>query len=212
MHKYTEEQKEFLIANNYGKSAKELVEIFNKKFGTTLTARNIKTFRGNHKLNSGLTGRFEKGHKSWNKGKKWAEFMSKEGQANSSKTTFKKGNTPANSDPVGTEKWKSSHSNRDDEGFLYVKIQDKKGRFNWKQKHRLIWEEAYGPIPKGHKVIFLDGDRHHIELSNLALVSNSQMLIMNRNNLIYEEKELTESGILISKVIDKVNKVQSERL
>lgn len=211
-NKYTKEQKEFLITNNYMRTAKDLTDMFNEKFGTNLTTTNIKNFRSNNKIKSGLTGRFEKGQISWNKGKTWDEFMSKEGQANSRKTTFKKGHTPVNSDTVGTEKWKSSHSNRDDEGFLYVKIQDKKGRFNWKQKHRLIWEEVYGPIPKGYKLIFLDGDRHHIELNNLALVSNSQMLIMNKNNLIYEEKELTKIGINIAKVKDKVNKVKNERL
>lgn len=212
MNKYTKEQREFIINNNYMKPAKELAEMFNKQFGTNITASNIKTFRGNNKLNSGLTGRFEKGNIPMNKGKKWEEFMSEQGQANSRRTCFKKGNTPANSDPVGTEKWKSSHSDRDDEGFLYVKVQDKKGRLNWKQKHRLIWERAYGPIPKGYKVIFLDGNRHHIELSNLALVSNSQMLILNKNNLIYDEQELTKVGINIAKVKDKVNKIKNDRL
>ena len=62
MNKYTKEQKEFLINNNYMKTAKELAEMFNKKFKMNLTPQNIKTFRGNHKLNSGLTGRFEKGN------------------------------------------------------------------------------------------------------------------------------------------------------
>jgi len=38
------------------------------------------------------------------------------------------------------------------------------------------------------------------------------MLIMNKNNLIYEEKELTKIGINIAKVKDKVNKVKNERL
>lgn len=62
MNKYTKEQKEFLINNNYMKTAKELAEMFNKKFKMNLTPQNIKNFRGNYKLNSGLTGRFEKGN------------------------------------------------------------------------------------------------------------------------------------------------------
>lgn len=210
MPKYTQEQKQFLIEHNYMTPAKELAAMFNKKFGTNLTDKNIKGFRRNNKLNSGLTGRFEKGHIPMNKGKKWDEFMSKDAQEKSKKTTYKKGNTPANAVPIGTEKWKSNHKNRNDEGFLYVKVQDKKGRFNWKQKHRLLWEQAYGPIPKGYKVIFLDGDRHHIELNNLALVSNSQMLIMNKNKLIYDKKELTEVGINIAKIKDKKNKLRKK--
>ena len=205
MIKYTEEQKEFLINNNYLTPAKDLAAMFNKKFGTCLTANNIKTFRGNNRLNSGLTGRFEKGQKSWNKGKKWEDFMSEEAQVNCRKTTFKKGNKSWNCDPIGTEKWKSSKKNKNDEGFLYVKVQDGTKQNNWKQKHRLIWEEAHGPIPKGYKVIFKDGNRHNITLDNLALVSNSQMLILNRHNLIFDNQELTESGINIAKVMDKVN-------
>lgn len=208
LRKYTKEQEQFLIENNYGRYSNELADMFNKRFGTSITARNIKTFRGNHKLNSGLTGRFEKGNISFNKGKKWKDFMSKEGQANSRKTTFKKGNKSWNCDPIGTEKWKSPHKSRRDEGFLYVKVQDGTKQHNWKQKHRLIWEQAYGPIPKGYKVIFKDGNRHNIVLDNLALVSNSQMLILNRNNLIFEEQELTEVGINIAKVMDKTNKLK----
>lgn len=62
MIKYTKEQREFIIANNYMKTAKELANMFNKEFGTNITAVNIKTFRHNNHLNSGLTGRFEKGN------------------------------------------------------------------------------------------------------------------------------------------------------
>ena len=206
MRKYSKEQEQFLIENNYGRYSNELAEMFNKKFGTSITARNIKTFRGNRGLNSGLTGRFEKGQVSWNKGKKWNDYMSEEGQTNSRKTTFKKGNKSWNCDPIGTEKWKNDHASKShSEGFLYVKVQDGTRHNNWKQKHRLIWEEAYGPIPKGYKVIFKDGNRHNIVLDNLALVSNSQMLILNNNNLIFDNQKLTEAGINIAKVIDKVN-------
>lgn len=201
-----DEQKDFLLNNYLGIGNAELTNLINKKFKTNFTTNQIKTYKNNHHLNSGLTGRFEKGSVPFNKGKKWSEFMTEEGMKNSSKTWFKKGHDPANMDKIGTEKWKLSHNQRDDEGFLCVKIQDKKGRYNWKQKHRLIWEEAYGKIPKGYKVIFKDGDRHHIELDNLALVSNSEMLILNKRKLIYDKKELTESGIVLAKYIDAVNK------
>ena len=205
MRLLTEEQHNWLINNYKGICNLELTNMLNRKFNTTFTIKQIKGYKNNHHLDSGLTGQFVKGQISWNKGKKWNEFMSKEGQHNSRKTCFKKGNNPANMDPVGTEKWKCSHSKRDDEGFLYVKIQDKHGRFNWKQKHRVIWEQAYGEIPKGYKVIFKDGNRHNIMLDNLALVSNAEMLILNQNNLIFEEKELTDTGINIAKVINKAN-------
>lgn len=197
MIKYTEEQKDFIIRNNYMKSSQELSDMFNLKFGTNITRDNIKNFRNNNHLNSGLTGRFEKGNIPFNKGTK--------GLMKANKTSFKKGNKSWNCDPIGIEKWKKSHNKYDNEGYIYVKVQDGHKQHNWKQKHRLLWEEKYGPIPKGYKVIFKDGNRHNITLENLALVSNSQMLILNRNNLLFEEKELTDVGINIAKVIDKIN-------
>ena len=209
--KYTDEQINFLRIISKGLGNKETAGLFNQHFGTNYSEEQIKNIKSNYGISSGLTGYFPKGNVSFNKGKKWNEFMSEKGMLNSLKTTFKKGNKSHNCDPIGTEKWKSDHKNRDDIGFLYVKVQDGKKQNNWKQKHRLIWEEANGPIPRGHKVIFADGDRTHIELSNLILVSNSQMLIMNRRNLIYSDPEATETGSLIAKVIDKTNKVRRSK-
>ena len=208
MHKFTDEQKQFIKTNASGIGNAELRELFNQSFNLNLTVKQIKGFKHNNKITSGLTGRFEKGQISWNKGKKWDEFMSEEGKLNSLRTKVKKGNKSHNCDPIGTEKWKSDHKNRDDIGFLYVKVADGKKQNNWKQKHRLIWEEANGPIPGSHKVIFADGDRTHIELSNLILVSNSEMLIMNKRSLIYSDPEATTTATLIAKVIDKTNKVK----
>lgn len=197
-NKYTEEQKKFLIANNYMITAKDLADMFNKKFGTNLTANNIKNFRRNNKLKCGLTGRFKKGQVSWNKGKTWDEFMPKESQANSRKTTFKKGNKPHNYRPVGSERITK-------DGFVEIKIAEPN---KWDIKARVICENAYGKIPKGYKVIYLDGNKLNLELSNLKIVSAAEELIMNRNNLRFNKKELTETGLLIAKVINKRGQIK----
>lgn len=210
-NRYTREIINYVKTNYKDKSTIELSAEINKVFGLNTNPDSIQNLKTRIKKEGFIfepiknNGCFVKGQKSWNKGKKWDEFMSKESQEKSRATCFKKGNDPANMALIGTEKWKSGHKGRDDEGFLYVKVRDKCGRFNWEAKHRYIWEQAYGKIPKGYKVIFKDGNRHNIVLENLALVSNSQMLILNRYNLIYEEKDLTDVGINIAKVIDKVN-------
>ena len=201
-------QHDFLIDNYKGIGNCELTKLINNTFNTNFTVQQIKQYKSNRHLDSGLTGRFEKGQKSWNKGKKWDDYMSDQGKVNSSKTWYKKGNISDNADAIGTEKWKSKN---DDEGLLYVKVQDGKRQANWKQKHRMIWEEVNGKIPKGHKVIFKDGNRHNFSIDNLALVSNSEMLILNKNNLIYNDKELTEVGINIAKIKDRTNKIINER-
>lgn len=212
MIRYTKQQKQFLIDNNHMKSSQELADMFNQKFGTNITRINIKCFRGNNKLNSGLTGRFEKGHVPENKGKTWDEYMPKASQEGSKRTCFKKGNKPANAVNVGDEHMRYSGSKKDDPGYVYVKVCDGKGNKNWMPKQQVIYEKEHGPIPSKHKVIFADGNRFNFDINNLILVSNSEELIMNRNSLRFDDKELTKTGSIIAKVMDKTNKVKNERL
>lgn len=194
MHRYSKEQKEYIIANNYGKYSEELAAMFNKKFNTNISSKEISYFRRNHKLNSGLTGQFKKGHNTWNKGTK--------GLTHSNKTSFKKGNKPHNYRPVGSERITK-------DGYIEVKVSDPN---KWETKNKIVYKKHFGDIPKGYKVIYADGNKLNNEPDNLILVSSSELLIANRNHLIYNNKDLTESGILISKVIDKTNKVKNERL
>ena len=57
----------------------------------------------------------------------------------------------------------------------------------WEAKHRLIWKKEKGPIPKGHVVIFGDGNRHNFEINNLILVSKKILSVLNGSNLIQNE-------------------------
>lgn len=60
----------------------------------------------------------------------------------------------------------------------------------------------------GHKVIFADKNKRNFSIDNLILVANSEALIMNTNKLIYEEAELTKTGVLIAKIIDRNRKLE----
>lgn len=201
-HIYSEEEKQFLINNVKGISLIELTERFNRKFELNVSTSAIQNQKSKLNLRSDIVGgQFKKGQKSWNKGKKWNEFMSKEGQKNSMKTTFKKGNKPANRREI-----KSERIGKD--GYILIKIQDGHLTKNWIPKQRYIYESVYGKIPKGHKVIFADGNIRNFDLDNLVLVSNSEELIINKNKLIKSDKDLTKSGVLIAKVIDKTNKLK----
>lgn len=204
--KYSREITDYILNNYKNKSCKALAEEVNKLFGTDFDNNSISNFKSRLQrlginIRTGINeGCYSKGNVPANKGTKGIFNVG------GNRTSFKKGNKAHNCDPIGTEKWKSNHKDRKDEGFLYVKVADGKKQHNWKQKHRLIWEEANGPIPKSHKVIFADGDRTNIQLNNLILVSNSEMLIMNRRSLIFEDQEITKTGSVIAKVIDKMNK------
>ena len=202
MHRYSEEQKEFIITNNYGKYSKELAEMFNQHFNTNITAKEIAYFRRNNKLNSGLTGQFKKGNVAHNKGKKQIEYMSQEAIERTKETRFKIGNKPKNYRPVGSERITK-------DGYIEVKVADPN---KWETKNKIIYKQYFGDIPKGHKVIYADGNKLNNDINNLILVSDNEELIMNRYRLRTEDIELTKTGYLIAKVIDKTNMVKNERL
>jgi len=74
----------------------------------------------------------------------------------------------------------------------------------------LIWEEVNGQIPAGHKLLFADGDRTHLELSNLILITDAQMAIMNKNHLTGVDPDLTKAGLLIATIMSTTSKKSKE--
>ena len=41
---------------------------------------------------------------------------------------------------------------------------------HWQSKHSLLWEQHHGrKVPKGHIVMFADGDRRNFDINNLML-------------------------------------------
>ena len=194
-HFYTQEEDTFLIENVKGISLKELTKRFNDKFNYNLSESAIANRKHKLKLSSEITGgQFKKGHKTWNKGTK--------GLTKANKTSFKKGDIPHNYRPIGSERITK-------DGYIEIKIADPN---KWQHKQRYIYESVYGKIPKGHKVIFVDGNIHNFDLDNLILVSNAEELIMNSRNLRSNNKEITKTGHNLAKVISKMAKVKNERL
>lgn len=196
--KYTEEQHQFMHDFVPGHAYEEIRREFIRKFGFDPGKHFPKSYIGNHRLNTGRTGRFEKGSVPANKGKK----MSRTTYNKCKGTMFKSGNTPQNTDPVGTEKLLA-------DGYIWVKIDNKAKvpkKENWKQKHRLIWEKENGEIPPGYVVTFLDGNKRNCDINNLRLITRAQNVRMNQNGLYKENPEATESGILISKLMSEIGK------
>lgn len=191
-HKYTEEQKQFIRDFAFGHSHKEITEAFNGKFGTNLAVSQIKGSLVRYGANTGRTGYFPKGNVPHNKGKK----MPPEVYERCKGTMFQKGQTPINHRPVGSERMTI-------DGYIEVKIAEPN---KWKLKHRAVWEENYGKIPKNQCVIFLDGDTTNVEIENLALVDRHTNLLLNQHELRFDNKECTESGILIAEILKVVNK------
>ena len=195
--KYRDEHIDFVKNNVKGITLKELTNRFNKKFNMNVSENAISCIKTKYKLSSGIIGgQFEKGHVPANKGKKG--FM-KPGQYEKCKATmFKKGNVPANARAIGDERI-------DKNGYILIKTQDGHKNQNWIRKHRYLYEQVHGKIPPNHKLIFADGDKRNFDLDNLVLVSNAEELIMNRRGLYKSDKELTKTGAIIAKVLNKAN-------
>ncbi len=115
-------------------------------------------------------GRYGKGQIPFNKGKK----MSVETYAKVSATMFKKGNKPHN-----TKHDNAVSIRKDSSGYQYKYIRISEG--NWKLLHRIVWEDANGPIPKDHLIVFKDKDALNCDISNLECISNTENLDRNRD-------------------------------
>ena len=191
LHKWTNEEKEHLASIVKGKTYKEIAKLMKDKFNYDFTDQQIKGAMNRYSLTTGTMGHFKKGSTPWNKGTT--------GISKANKTSFKKGTIPPQYRPVGSER-----INRD--GYVEVKVADPR---TWKLKQRYVYERYYGEIPKGHNIIFADGNRQNFDIDNLVAVSRSEMLILNNNKLIYEDKELTKTGVNIAKILSKASKLKS---
>lgn len=126
----------------------------------------------------GMLHQFPKGNTPWNKGVKGVNYPGCKA------TQFKKGEHPHTWLPIGTE----LHSK---EGYLLRKMSDTGvTRRDYVLVHRLLWVAHNGPIPAGHAVAFKDGDKQHITLDNLELISRAEL--MRRNTIHNLPKELKE--------------------
>ena len=172
-HRFTKKQIEFL-KDNVELPNYLLTQKFNSHFNTDLNRRKIISAKERHNIKGAIPY-----------GSKYI-------------TGFKKGNVPPSHRTVGSEvviKDKCGNC------YTYVKVKDKQGRENIKVKHRLIWENEHGEIPKGYKVIFADGNQQNFELSNLILVSAGELAIMNAKHLITNDTDLTKIGHTLARLL-----------
>lgn len=86
----------------------------------------------------------------------------------------------------------------DRKGYELVKTGPNKS--DWKYKHVMIWEAANGKAPKGHCVIFADGNRQNFALENLLLVSRAEAAHMNKCGLRSADPDVTRLGLAMAKM------------
>lgn len=94
----------------------------------------------------------------WNKGKKMPF------NPNSARTQFKKGDVPHTFRGAGHERVDQK------DGYVIMIVDEPNPWTGAKtrpvQKHRYLWEKKNGPVPEGHRLKCLDGDKTNTDPSN----------------------------------------------
>lgn len=106
---------------------------------------------------TGRSGCFPPGNVPANKGKKMPYHP------NSAATRFRKGQRP--------HTWRGAgHESIDREGYVWLIVDELNPHTGADtrrvQKHRWLWERANGPVPDGHVLKCLDGDKTNTDPSN----------------------------------------------
>ena len=187
LHKWSDEEKEYLSEITPGRHYKEIHKMMNDKFEYQFTYKQVTAAIKRYNLKTGFNGRFEKGHIPANKGTK--------GIMKANKTSFKKGNASWNKKPIGSERINI-------EGYTEIKVAEPN---KWRLKHRVMYEKYHNVVlnPK-QLVIFADRDKSNMSKENLLLLDNNQLLVLNHNKLINENAELTKVGLNLANIIIKL--------
>ena len=127
---------------------------------------------------SSIASRFPKGHTPVNKGKK----VSPETYAKCQPTMFKNGHTPVNHREVGSERINVY-------GYIEIKVAEPN---RWRLKHRVIWEQVNGAIPKGFNVQFKNHNSQDCRIENLYLISKAEQMAKENSFWAKYPKEIQE--------------------
>lgn len=150
---------------------------------------------------------FRVGQDAWNKGIKGVCGT----HENCRRTQFKKGDPIQdrhNYQPIGSERLSK-------DGYLERKVTDDPSIVptrRWIGVHRLVWEAANGPIPRGYVVCFLPGRRtaeaEKITLDALELVHRAELA--RRNHPRSKSPELAKLVQLKGAITRQVNRIARE--
>lgn len=115
---------------------------------------------------TGRTGRFTPGAAPHNKGKPMPFHP------NSAATRFKKGRLPHNT------KW-AGHERISKDGYVEISVEEPNPHTGFErryvQKHRWLWEKENGPVPEGHALKCLDGNRLNTDPANWKAIPRAML-------------------------------------
>jgi hypothetical protein len=139
-------------------------------FGRDVPPVNLQALRKRKGWKTGRTGHFPKGHAPANKGKPHPS------RGRSAETRFKAGRLPHNTKSLG-------HEYTIKGGYIMISVAETNPHTGFERrfvlKHVHLWEQANGPLPKGHCLKCLDGDRANTDPSNWELIPRALLTRLN---------------------------------
>lgn len=191
--RWTRWEVEFLVKNYATRTSDDIAEWVHRSPGAVqakafcLGLRKSDDFMAEHTSR----GWYKPGHRSHNKGRSQSEWMSEQGREISARTQFQPGTQRPNSP---TFRQPGYECVRNEKGVKIIWIKPFDGR-RMMPKHRWLWEQAHGAIPKGYNVQFKDGDTLNCVLDNLYLISRREQVRKNYDGQPAERKAETRRKI-----------------
>ncbi len=152
-----------------------------------VTERKLHALRKAQGWKTGRTGKFVKGQEPPNKGKKCQEGEGGR-HPNARRTQFKKGHMPHNTQYLGHERVSKN-------GYVEISVAETNPHTGFERryvlKHRWLWEQANGPVPEGHALKCLDGNKQNTDPSNWEAIDRGVLARLNggrfKRTLAYDD-------------------------
>lgn len=155
---------------------------------------------------TGRTGCFAKGSEPHNKGKPHPT------RGRAAETQFKKGQLPHNTRYLG-------HERVSKDGYVEISVSEPNPHTGFERryvlKHVWMWERANGPVPEGHCLKCLDGNKLNVEPSNWEAIPRAILPRLNggrfKTRLAYDdaEPEVRPALLAIAKIEHRARSIKS---
>lgn len=198
--KYTDEIIQFVRDNVKEFTDKQIAELINQRWNLGIKESSVTNLKSRYNIKTGFhRATFPKGHTPINKGTKGMFNVG------GNVTSFKKGHQPINYRPVRSERL-------DKDGYVMVKVQEH-GLYQhrWRLKHRVVWEEANGPLTPNEAIVFKDGNRENFNLDNLMLVSRGELATLNQKRLLKGNADTAEPSLTLVRILQKMSRRKEKR-
>lgn len=169
-----------------------------------VTEGNLHSLRKRKGWRTGRTGQFVKGQEPVNKGKPCAPGKGGN-HPNARRTQFRKGQEPHNTRYLG-------HERVSKDGYVEISVDQPNPHTGYHRryvlKHKWLWEQANGPVPAGHALKCLDGDKLNTDPSNWEPIPRAMLPRLAGGNRYHRKLAYDQAAPEVRPAIMAVAKLQ----